>query len=175
MKREGREWSAGVMRDLALDLMELVHFASIGEAWPVRFEWWWARFRPDLKHQAACRAWERLKATLREVKVTFELVDEETGEPWVPGGPAGAAIKLDLKATRRRAERLRAVADRLTPEVAESMDMFAGLCGCGRPVQADEPESGEACDTCAAGYIAAATAQKVEMRRAMMAFAEEAA
>lgn len=161
--------TASAMRDLGLDLLELVHFDRIGEARPVRFEWWWARFRPDLKHQAACRAWERLKATLRRAKVPFELVDEETGEPWVPGGPAGAAVKLDVRAAKRRAERLRAAADMVTPDTPTSLDMFAGLCPCGRPVQADDPEPGESCDTCAAAEMQAATAARFEMRRMLMA------
>jgi hypothetical protein len=162
-----------MLRDIGLDLLDLVHFAAIGEARPVRFDWWHQRFRPDLSAQAARRAWERLKTTMRRCKVPYRLVDEETGQPWGANDGGGAALLLDVVTARRRGVRLVAAADILTPARPLTLDLFAGLCSCGRRT----PDDGEGvCDACAADALAAAARAKLELRRAVAAArAEDAA
>jgi len=170
--REGRERTpAGMLRDIGLDVLDLVHFAAIGEARPVRFDWWHQRFRPDLREQAAGRAWERFKSLLRRCKVPYQLVDEETGDPWEPSGGAGAALLLDAAAARRRAERLMAAADLVTPRQPLAIDLFAGRCACGEPTPDDDEG---ACDGCAADALVAATQARRELRLAVAAARAEA-
>lgn len=125
------------LRDLALDVIDAVHFYRQGVARPLTFEFWAARFyrpaaipegiaepcalgdtlqltgaipRPEVKRESARRAWERWKRDLQRCRVPFRSVGTASALDAPEAGQAHA-IAWDERAAMARAERMIRAAD----------------------------------------------------------------
>lgn len=125
------------LRDLALDVLDALHFYGLGVARPLTFEWWAARLyrpapipggiaeptelgdvlqltgaitRPEVRRESARRAWERWKHDLQRCRVPFRSVSSASTHENPEAGQAHA-IAWDERGARARAERMIRAAD----------------------------------------------------------------